>query len=42
MSDLEEEFESQTFTAEDNKWVQSMNKKEESKHIQEDLDNSLG
>lgn len=42
MSDLEEEFESYIFTVEDNKWEQSMNNKEQSKHIQKDLDNSLG
>lgn len=42
MSDLEEGFESYIFTVEDNKWEKSMNNKEQSKHIQKDLDNSLG
>lgn len=42
MSDLEEGSESWIFTAEDNKGDQSMNNKEQSKHIQKDLDNSLG
>lgn len=42
MSDLEEGSSSWVFTAKDNKGEQSMNNKEQSKHIRKDLDNSLG